>query len=324
MRYTCKTNINELRTSYDYLVGWGAGRDEYDRRYNLSLYQLDYMIDAAEENWGKIRCGIMMESQEILKNLVGKKVCFIIYPNIELEIMPEIEKYLKEYDFIASRLIDCPQAPYLHSYATANEDIIFTQLIEALGIKNPLYVDIGVCHPVVRNNTYLLYEKGYTNGILIEPNGNMCELAQIYRPKNKIVEAGASGDEGGILRYYMNHQSSLKGYNTFNQEVAEREGFADNYKDVPVMNINRILEENCTKAPDIIDIDTESMDFEILEALDTDRFRVKLICVEVWGREAEFSQMMEKKGYVHYMSTIENTLYIAKEAAEQLRNRRIR
>ncbi len=45
MRYTCKTNINELRTSYDYLVGWGAGRDEYDRRYNLSLYQLDYMID---------------------------------------------------------------------------------------------------------------------------------------------------------------------------------------------------------------------------------------------------------------------------------------
>lgn len=26
MRYTCKTNINELRTSYDYLVGWGAGR----------------------------------------------------------------------------------------------------------------------------------------------------------------------------------------------------------------------------------------------------------------------------------------------------------
>ena len=116
----------------------------------------------------------------------------------------------------------------------------------------------------------------------------------------------------------------MKGYNTFNQEVAEREGFADNYKDVPVMNINRILEENCTKAPDIIDIDTESMDFEILEALDTDRFRVKLICVEVWGREAEFSQMMEKKGYVHYMSTIENTLYIAKEAAEQLRNRRIR
>ena len=90
------------------------------------------------------------------------------------------------------------------------------------------------------------------------------------------------------------------------------------------MNINRILEENCTKAPDIIDIDTESMDFEILEAVDTDRFRVKLICVEVWGREAEFSKMMEKKGYVHYMSTIENTLYIAKEAAEQLRNRRIR
>ena len=96
MRYTCKTNINELRTSYDYLVGWGAGRDEYDRRYNLSLYQLDYMIDAAKENWGKIRCGIKMESQEILKNLVGKKVCFIIYPNIELEIMPEIEKHLKE------------------------------------------------------------------------------------------------------------------------------------------------------------------------------------------------------------------------------------
>ena len=87
------------------------------------------------------------------------------------------------------------------------------------------------------------------------------------------------------------------------------------------MNINRILEENCTKAPDIIDIDTESMDFEILEALDTERFRVKLICVEVRGREAEFSQMMEKKGYVHYMSTIENTLYIAKETAEQLRNR---
>ena len=83
-------------------------------------------------------------------------------------------------------------------------------MIEVLGIKDPLYVDIGVCHPVVRNNTYLLYEKGYTNGILIEPNGNMCELAQIYRPKNKIVEAGASGDEGGILRYYMKSSVQLE------------------------------------------------------------------------------------------------------------------
>lgn len=146
----------------------------------------------------------------------------------------------------------------------------------------------------------------------------MCRLAENHRPENTIVKAGACSGNDMTLKYYMHPVSTYRGHNTFDEAVASRNGFADNYVEVPVMNINRILDRYCDKTPDVLDIDTEGMDFELLEALDTDRFRIKLICGEKCVGKKEYDALMGEKGYVHFMETQENVIYIAGDCLAQL------
>ena len=80
-------------------------------------------------------------------------------------------------------------------YSESGEDLLFLQLTDRLKLEDPTYLDIGVCHPVIRNNTYMLYERGYKKGVLVEPNPDMCELIKKYRPENILLNIGACADE---------------------------------------------------------------------------------------------------------------------------------
>ena len=105
-RYTKRMHVDELRTKYDHLIGWGAGKDEFLTRYNPSLYRLDYMIDGKDNYVGEIRCGMKISSKAILKELVGRKICFVIYPHAEDEIVQQIREYIEDFDIIVSKLLD--------------------------------------------------------------------------------------------------------------------------------------------------------------------------------------------------------------------------
>lgn len=317
-RYITRQTITFLRNEYKYLVGWGAGRDEFFRRYNPAMYQLDYMIDSKNCYFGDI-CGIKISSEAILDGLKDRgRICFIIYPNAELEIIEQIQQHVLDFDIIAARLIDCGDQPVSTGFSSDNEDIIIAHALSKLGVENPYYVDIGVCHPVIRNNTYLFYERGYREGVLVEPNLDMCGLAEAYRGENIIVRAGACASESGILKYYRHPLSTFAGHNTFSLEEAEKGGFADNYIEVPVYNINQIMAENCRRNPDILDIDTEGMDYELLRVLDMEKYRAKIICTESCMIREQMNKLMAEKGYIHFMDTLENSIYIARECMEML------
>ncbi len=315
IQYTKMQDIEYLKDNYDYLVGWGVGRDEFLGRYNPSLYHLDYMIDGRDHCVGQIKCGMKISPKSVLNEIKDKgTICFIIYPNPELEIIQQIQEFVTDFSVIVSRLVNCGEMVSKLSFSTDNEDRILLNALKCMKVERPYYVDIGVCHPVIRNNTYLFYHEGYTEGVLIEPNPIMCGLAELYRPKNKIVKMGACGGEGGTMQYYQSSVSAYTGYNTFDKELALKRGFdLQNGLDIPVHNINQIFEENCVRCPDVIDIDTEGMDFELLQALDTERFRVKLICTEICTSDDEFDDMMKKKRYIHFMRTSENGIYLAEE-----------
>lgn len=315
MRYTCKTKIEDLRNNHDLLIGWGAASNEFERRYNPSYYKLDYMIDADNSKRGDKVCGIRIDSKDILKDFKGKKICFVLFPNLEQEIIEQITEYIGEFDSIVARLVEFDDPLVVRSYSENGEDVVITDLLNKLGISRPYYVDLGVCHPVIRNNTYMLYEMGFRDGILIEPNLDMCELAKEYRDDNIIVPMGAGDGDGGSMKYYMHHIKSYRGHNTFLYEEALAQGFADNYIEVPVKNINDIMEDYCDRVPDLLDIDTEGMDAKLLKSIDVDKFRIKVICAEeeYSGNTSKLRQILRGKGYTHYMSVGLNGIYIANE-----------
>lgn len=320
MRYLEKTDAKVLREKYDYLIGWGVARLEFCERYNPFMYKLDYLIDKSEKCVGKFYGGMEVKSiDDVLSKseLKNKKVCFIIYPNVELEVIDTIKKYLKDFDTIVSRLVDCGEDEFIHTYSEDKEDCIFMQLLKKLHINNVRYMDIGVCHPVIRNNTYLMYENGHTNGILVEPNLEMADLIDEYRPLNKVIKAGVCAGENSMLKYYVHPNISYRGHNTFVKEIAENGGFADSYKELPVVNINQLFEQNAPEGVDILDIDTEGMDYDLLSALDMDKYQIKVVCVEEFDYDkilaAKLFELLKTKGYVHYMSTGVNSIYVLKK-----------
>ena len=312
MKYLKRTKVEELRKKYDLLIGWGNGAIEFERKYNPAMYKLDYMINGQGKNVGDIICGCKISGPDVLKDISEKKVCVIIYPNIEQECLDQVHLLLPGADTIIGRLVD---SGVQYNYSSDTEDLIFMHLLEILEISEPVYMDIGVCHPVVRNNTYMLYERGYTKGYLVEPNPVMVNLCKEYREENCILAMGACVGAESNLTYV---KGPIPGLNHFLREgeiVSEKAECLQ----IPVKNINAIFEENGIDFLDILDIDTEGMDYELLEELDTDRFRVKVVCAERGDNpEKDIFQLLSSKGFVHFMSTRENQIFVRDTVYEKM------
>lgn len=310
MRYINKTKVEELRNKYEYIIGWGAGGEF--RKHYVGRNFLDYIVDSGEK--GKQRIGQYINGLKVsdineIESLskYSDSTLIVIYPNIEQEILKSIYTVFSDsVDTIVARLLD--YGDEVRTYSANKEDILMLEAVEKIGIKNFSYLDIGVCHPVVRNNTYLFYELGNTNGILVEPNVSMCELARIYRPLNMLVNCGASSDEKtSELVYYYDENNP--GLNTFSKEIAKKRNMLLNSVKIPVKDINEIIKENFETCPNILDIDTEGMDYEILEGIDFIKFPIDIICAETNG-DIKFYDLLGKYGYIVYAETKENTIFI--------------
>lgn len=304
MKYTAKANYRELRQKYSVIIGWGAGV-EFQRFYDHELLRFDHMIDGAGRNIGIEINGIIIQSIEpLIQYKNNDSLLVVIYPNIENEILPQISELLPKADTIIARLLDIEGREA--SYSANEEDIIMLDYIKTRR-SDFSYMDVGVCHPVVRNNTFLFYEKGFTNGVLVEPNTEMCSIAAEYRPLNKIINLGASSvPTDKELTYY--YDPMHPGLNTFLKDVAVSRGMNHSFRKVPMKDINSIIAENFESYPDVLDIDTEGLDFDLLSHLDFDKYPIDLVCVEASAGN-RIRRLMTEKGYRLLEVTKENEIY---------------
>lgn len=305
MRYIQKEQYRGLREQYQTIIGWGAGA-EFQKYYDHSVLGFDHMIDGADRNIGKEINGITIEGINAVAQYKDEESALIvIYPNIENEIQLQISKLLPKADTIVARLLDIEGRE--STYASGGEDIIMLDYMLNQHAEFS-YMDIGVCHPVIRNNTYLFYEKGFTNGVLVEPNIEMCHMAAEYRPKNKIVNVGAAPmPTNEELTYY--YDSMHPGLNTFLKDVAVSRGMDRNFRKVPVKDINTIIAENYETYPDVLDLDTEGLDYELLSHLDFGRYPIELICVET-SAEGRIGKLLIENKYRLLNRTAENEIYV--------------
>lgn len=311
MRYTMRIAASELRKKYDAIIGWGAGSKSFTKKYNPFMYKLDAMIDTSKEKWGLILSGMCIEPPDALCRF-GGDICLVIFPNIEDDVITCAKKYLKEFDTIVGALID-PECHFLqHHYGMMYQDLIFAQMFDHLGISNPAYLDVGVCHPVLHNNTYLFYEQGKYNGVLVEPNPDMCELARIYRPNNRVIEAGVGSMEGN-LKYYMHPDPSKRGLNTFSAQFAASRGMEDNYCIVPILPLDKIIEENFDDPPNLLDLEVQGLEYDAISTLDTETYKIDVIRTIIRNDKNLFIEMIEKKGYVLFMETYLGDIYLRRE-----------
>lgn len=164
------------------------------------------------------------------------------------------------------------------SYSQHGEDRFILEFFE--NRKQGTFLDIGASHPFRISNTYLLYQNGW-RGVCVDPIPYFEGLYRRWRPEDVFVNTGV-GAKNGKLRYFELVPSVLS---TFDEKLmrelvnVNRATLARTY-DVEVVGINDLLASRFGCAPDFLSIDVEGLDLEILAAIDFERYRPRLICVE--------------------------------------------
>jgi len=205
------------------------------------------------------------------------------------------------------------------SYSQQGEDLIIHDLLRiAMKIDKPVYLDIGAADPVAVNNTYLLYQTG-THGVLVEPNPYYVERLKQRRPNDTVVAAGVGVDDAQEADYYVMREHPM--LNTFSRDdVAIRqkshpESVVEKTLKMRLIQINHLIETYLGgKAPDLLSIDIEGLDFAVLQTLDFERYRPAVICAETClmvkpGVNSETVNLLTSKGYVVHGATRYNTIF---------------
>jgi len=182
-------------------------------------------------------------------------------------------------------------------------------------------MDVGAAYPVRGNNTYLLYTSG-AHGVLVEPNPVLVTMLRAERPRDTVVAAGIGVTEQAEADYYEIKGNAM--LNTFSPEqvaVLQKEQ-TDSAESVvarvvkmPLLNINRVIEEHLGRAPDILSTDVEGLDLAILRTLDLTRFRPAVICAETsltltTGRPAPITRFLTARGYIPRGGSLYNTIFV--------------
>ncbi len=209
-----------------------------------------------------------------------------------------------------------------HSFAQCGEDLIVNFIFENyLKIPLPTYLDIGAHHPTHLSNTYMFYLKG-SRGVCIEPDPVLFGAIKEKRRRDICLNVGiGTGDEGtSSAEFYI---MTAKTLNTFSKQEAYKYQSYGTQKiesviQIQLSPINEIVERYFGKSPDFVSLDVEGMDLQILKALDFNKYRPAVFCVETLSyvedytekKNTEIIDYMRARDYLVYADTFINTIFV--------------
>ena len=190
------------------------------------------------------------------------------------------------------------------TYSMDGEDIEIVKYFD--NKKNGFYVDVGSYHPIERNNTMLLYNKGW-EGINIDISDFSIKLFDQLRSRDINLNLAVSKNEGEIEMYFQKKLSQLS---TIKKEQIKKSFQGEvKIKKIISKTLTSILDETkfANKKIDFLDIDVEGADLDVLESLDFEKYSPKLICIEVIEENNEDSDIfnfLRKKDYKRIWSGV--------------------
>jgi len=174
------------------------------------------------------------------------------------------------------------------SYSMDKEDLVIKEYFKS---KNKgFYVDVGCYHPLQRNNTMLLYQKGW-KGINIDISDFSIKLFKFLRPDDLNLNLAVSKKEGEIDMFFQKKLSQLSTIKENRAKIAFQGNILN--KKILSKRLTSILDESKYKDQkiDFLNIDVEGADFEVLQSLNLNKYSPELICIEVIEKDLESSDV---------------------------------
>lgn len=150
--------------------------------------------------------------------------------------------------------------------------------------KKGIYIDVGCHHPLINNNTYPLYKRGW-DGINIDIDFSSIDSFNFLRPKDTNIEIAVSSSVGET-ELYFHHNRAAK--NTLSKSKGHD---AKEIRKIKTNTLNNIIEKSIYKNSliDFISIDVEGHELNVLKGFDFRKFKPKLVVIEfIQGGIKEF------------------------------------
>lgn len=163
------------------------------------------------------------------------------------------------------------------SYSQEGEDRILARLFEEQAVGT--YVDVGAHHPRRFNNTFLLYQRGWS-GLNVDALPGTKMLFDKARPRDINVECGVA-ETAGTSTFYEFLEPALS---TFSAEVAQAR-IADGFEvrreaQVPLRPLTDVVAPLSGRTIDLLTVDVEGMDEKVLTHRALAELRPRVVCFE--------------------------------------------
>ena len=157
------------------------------------------------------------------------------------------------------------------------------------------YIDVGCFHPIHRNNTFLLHKKGW-NGINIDIHKFSIDLLNYLRPNDLNYNLAVTNKNQIIDMYFQKKHSQLSTI----KEAQAKKVFQGSIRKTKInaLTLDSILEKKKIDnlKIDLLDVDVEGADFDVLEGFSIEKYRPKLISVEIHQKNTKESMISK---YLH-------------------------
>ena len=165
------------------------------------------------------------------------------------------------------------------------------------------YLDIGCFNPLLWNNTYLLYKKGW-HGINVDIQKINIDLFKVARPDD-INICCALYDKKKILNLYNLQGENNSAVMTIDKSHAEKMKFLFSKniikKKIQTLTFAEMIKNHkiIINNIDFLNIDTEGSDFNILKSINIQKYKPKLICIEI----SQFTKRVDEKKILNYLKS---------------------
>ena len=165
-------------------------------------------------------------------------------------------------------------------YSQEGEDVILRRVFGDQ--KTGFYVDVGAHHPKRFSNTCYFYDKGW-QGINIDALPGSMKVFQKFRPRDINLEIAISEKEQN-LTYYMFNEPALNGFSKSISEGRQNEDYQIEKKiSIPSFPLSKILDTHLplNQKINFLSVDVEGLDLKVLASNDWEKYRPKVVLVEV-------------------------------------------
>lgn len=173
--------------------------------------------------------------------------------------------------------------PRLVSYAQNGEDV---RIWHAFGPREPaeplgsplVYVEVGANEPRHFSVTAALFDLGW-RGLLVEADPELTVRLKDQRPGDYVVQA-AAGPQEGEMTFFRVPGTGLGTADPKEAQRARERGFEVVETTVPVMPLDRILDNAQLPQIHVLTIDVEGAEESVLRGLSLTNVRPWVICIE--------------------------------------------